>query len=221
MTVIGCGCGFRSQDWELDCDIDENNGVRCGVDPDGRQVVWAPPDDGVLHFSDEPTIKSAYRNSLGASYDPVSQGVGDFNITAADCVITWTNSKCHDYWVLTEFVMGTPVFELGNGAEVYIGSHNILTLTDPDNNDDVIVDANPSVGKAYGPSAIGGLVPVTEFWPPVNWPVWQRVSQGYTLEASIQGTGKVVAESGVTGTQSVQARYGWSLKMTCWPIGMD
>lgn len=221
MTVIGCGCGFRSEDWTLDCDIDEHNGIRCGTDPDGRQVVWTPPDDGVLHFEDTPTIKSSYRNSLGASYDPVSQGVGDFTITAADCIITWENTHCHDYRVLTEFSMGTPGFQVGNDTEVYIGSHNILTLTDPDNNDDELVDANPSVGVAWPASLFGGFVAPTIFMPPVTWPVWTRVRQGYTLQASIQGTGDVASEAGVSGTQSVQARYGWSLRMTCWPIGTD
>lgn len=221
MSIVSCGCGFRAQDWELDCDITDFNGTRCGTDPDGNQVVWSAPDDGVLHFEDEPTVKSQYRNTLGAAYDPVHQGVGEFNITAADAVITWENDTCRDYWVLTEYTMGTPGFELGNGCEVYIGSHNLLTLTDPDGVEDDLVDANPSVGEAYGPASIGGLVPISHFYPPVNWPVWTKVRPGYSIEASIQGTGEVVSEDGNDGDQSVQCRYGWSLRMTCWPQGID
>lgn len=220
MTVGACGCGFRSEDWSFDCDIDDYNGVRCGVDPDGNQVVWSPPDDGCLYFDETPTIKSAYRTLLGASYDPVEVGVGDFTITAADAVITWENTYCHDYWVLTQFIMGTAGFLLGNDCECYIGSHNILTLTHPDATEDTLVDARPSVGVGFGVSSIGGLVPVTFFMPPSIWPVWTKVRSGYTLEASIQGVGTVSSEAGSVGDQAVQARYGWSLTMTAWPIGV-
>lgn len=218
MAITPCPCSLRQEDWPFDCDIEDHNGIRCGSDPDGNQVIWAAPDDGVLFFEESPTVKSAYITGTGAQYDVDSVTVGSaFNLTN-QVEIAWENTTCHSYWVLTEFRMGIAVPSLGAETTAYAGTDNSLVLTDTDGNDTTLVDTTRLVGAGYN-TYLPDFCLATQYLPPLLTPAHTRVDPGETLTAQLQGIGQVDADGPGTA-ETFAVLNGWQLFMTCLPIGV-